>query len=109
VWKVTGKGKETILHSFAGGASDGCNTVAGPILDSKDDLYGNTSLCGASGDGTAWELSKTGTLTLLHSFAGGADGSVPYGELLRTARGELYGTTLEGGTDDYGTIWSYVP
>jgi uncharacterized repeat protein (TIGR03803 family) len=109
VWKVSSKGKETILHNFAGGSSDGCNTVAGVVLDSKRSLYGNTSLCGASGYGTAWKLSRKSTLTLLHSFAGGTDGAVPYGELLRTAKGELHGTTLEGGTSDYGTLWSYLP
>lgn len=78
------------------------------VLDSKDNIYGNTSLCGASGQRTAWGLSG-GMLTLLHGFAGGTDGSVAYGELLRTAKGELYGTTLEGGTADYGTVWSYLP
>ncbi|HEX4160364.1 MAG TPA: choice-of-anchor tandem repeat GloVer-containing protein [Rhizomicrobium sp.] len=109
VWEVNSKGAETVLHDFAGGTADGCNTVAGVVLDWKDDIYGNTSLCGASGQGTVWELGNTGTLTLLHSFAGGADGSVAYGELLRTAKGELYGTTLEGGTADYGTVWSYLP
>ncbi len=109
VWEVNGRGAETVLHDFAGGAADGCSTVAGVVLDSKDNIYGNTSLCGASGQGTAWELNNKNTLTLLHSFAGGADGSVAYGELLRTAKGELYGTTLEGGTADYGTLWSYLP
>jgi len=109
VWEVSKKRKETILHSFAGGSSDACYTVAGVVLDSEDNVYGNSSLCGASGEGTAWKLSKKGTLTLLHSFAGGSDGAVPYGELLRTANGELYGTTLEGGTDGYGTVWSYLP
>jgi uncharacterized repeat protein (TIGR03803 family) len=109
VWEVGHKGAETILHNFAGGASDGCNTVAGVVLDSKENIYGNTSLCGASGEGTAWELNNKGAITLLHSFAGGTDGSVAYGELLRTASGELYGTTLEGGSADYGTVWSYLP
>jgi uncharacterized repeat protein (TIGR03803 family) len=108
VWQVSRKGAETLLHAFAGGTSDGCSTVAGVVLDSKNNIYGNTSLCGAYGEGTAWELSG-GAITLLHSFAGGADGSVAYGELLRTAKGELYGTTLEGGSADYGTIWSYLP
>jgi len=109
VWEVSAQGQETILHNFAGGSSDACYTVAGVLLDSKDNIYGNSSLCGTSGEGTAWELSKEGALTLLHSFAGGSDGAVPYGELLGTAKGELYGTTLEGGTADYGTLWSYLP
>jgi uncharacterized repeat protein (TIGR03803 family) len=78
------------------------------VLDSSDNVYGNTSLCGAHGAGTAWKLSG-GTLSLLHSFAGGADGSVAYGELLLTNSGLIYGTTLEGGASDYGTVWSYMP
>lgn len=109
VWKTNKKSKETILHNFAGGSSDACNTVAGVVLGSHGNVYGNSSLCGASGDGTAWQLSKKGTLTLLHSFSNSPDGSVAYGELLRTAGGELFGSTLEGGTGGFGTVWSYVP
>jgi uncharacterized repeat protein (TIGR03803 family) len=110
VWEVTKKGKETILHNFAGGTSDSCNPVASVVLDSKDNLYDNSG-CAAYGYGAAWELSKKGTLTLLHSFAGSPDdGAGPFGaELLRTAKGELYGVTLEGGTAGYGTVWSYLP
>ena len=53
-----------------------------------------------------YELSKTGTLTLLHSFAAsGSDGSDPGGGLIRDAKGNLYGTTLAGGSSGYGTVW----
>src|SRR5208283_3225729 len=69
VWKVSKKGKETILHNFAGGTSDGCNPEAGVVLDSNGNFYGDTVYCGASSQGTVWELSPKGALTLLHSFA----------------------------------------
>jgi uncharacterized repeat protein (TIGR03803 family) len=115
VWKVSRKGKETILHSFAGGLSDGCNPSAGVVLDSEGNMYGNTNRCGAYRYGTVWELSKDGRLTLLHSFDL-SDGADPVGELLRTAKGELFGTTWEGGSSGSGcygygcgTVWSYVP
>jgi uncharacterized repeat protein (TIGR03803 family) len=114
VWRVSKKGKETILHSFAGGSTDGCQPSAGVVLDSKDNLYGNTSGCGANGYGAVWELSKKGKLTLLHSFDY-SDGDYPQGELLRTAKGELFGTTVWGGDlsgcngGGCGTVWSYVP
>jgi uncharacterized repeat protein (TIGR03803 family) len=36
--------------------------------------------------------------TVLHSFAGGADGATPYGSLMRGSNGSFYGTTFEGGT-----------
>jgi uncharacterized repeat protein (TIGR03803 family) len=116
IWKVSAKGKETILHNFAGGTSDGCYPVAGVTLDSKGNLYGNTDECGGTGCdgygcGTVWELSAKGRLTLLHSFDG-SDGVLPNGEVLRTTNGTLFGTTPEGGTgcdDGCGTVWSYVP
>ena len=113
IWKVSKNGKETILHSFAGGASDGCYPNAGVARDSKGNLYGVTDSCGANGYGTLYELSPQGRLTLLHSFTG-LDGSNPNGEVLRTSEGRLFGTTFEGGTGicgsyGCGTVWSYVP
>jgi uncharacterized repeat protein (TIGR03803 family) len=108
VWKVSPDGTETILHNFAGGKSDGCEPIAGVVLDSKGNLYGNTQLCGAWNYGTVWRLSTKGKLKLLHSFAY-SDGAFPIGELLRTATGELFGTTNAGGSSYYGTVWSYVP
>ncbi len=109
VWKVSKQGKETILHSFAEGTSDGCYPVGGVALDSKGNLYGNTPGCGANYYGTVWELSKK-TLTLLHSFAR-TDGYSPQGDVFRNAKGDLYGTTAFGGSGspDGGTVWAYVP
>jgi uncharacterized repeat protein (TIGR03803 family) len=43
------------------------------------------------------------TFRLLHTFAGGADGIAPKGNLLLYAK--LYGTTVDGGTPGYGTIF----
>jgi uncharacterized repeat protein (TIGR03803 family) len=109
VWKVSKKGGETILHNFAGGKSDGCYPAAGVVRDSKGNLYGNTLSCGASGYyGSLWELHLKGKLTLLHSFAQ-SDGAFPYGDVLRTAKGTLYGTTYYGGCCFYGTVWKYKP
>ena len=108
IWKVSKKGKETILHSFAGYPWDGCYPFASVARDSKGNLYGVTSGCGANNWGALYELSASGTLTLLHSFSG-TDGEYPYGEVLLTAKGELFGTATSGGAYGYGTVWSYVP
>lgn len=108
IWKVSKKGKETILHSFAGGTSDGCNPGAGVTRGSKGNLYGVTYYCGAQGGGALYELSAKGSLTLLQSFYG-SFGAYPFGEVLRTTKGTLFGTAYEGGTYDAGTVWSYVP
>jgi uncharacterized repeat protein (TIGR03803 family) len=108
VWEVSKNGVETILHNFAGSPSDGDAPAAGIVLDSKGNLYGNTTGGGANGYGTVWQLTAKGTLTLLHSFDD-SDGVYPYGEVLRTTNGELFGTTSGGGAHYYGTVWSYVP
>jgi uncharacterized repeat protein (TIGR03803 family) len=113
IWRVCKKGKETILHNFAGGASDGCYPPAGVIRDSKGNLYGVAVECGANGYGALYELGVGGMFTLLHSFAG-RDGAQPAGEVWQTAKGELFGTADLGGTrncsgDACGTVWSYVP
>ncbi len=104
VWKVSKVGKEALLHSFARGSSDGEAPLAGVILDAKGNLYGDTWAGGTSGLGTVYELSKKGTMTLLHSFVG-SDGEFPVGGVTLDAEGNLYGTTYEGGTGNAGTVW----
>lgn len=49
------------------------------------------------GIGTVFEISPTGTLTTLHSFAG-SDGSEPTAGLIQAANGIFYGTTFSGGS-----------
>jgi uncharacterized repeat protein (TIGR03803 family) len=115
VWRVSNKGKETILHDFFCSSSDGCYPQAGVTQDSKGNLYGLTTGQSTLSLGTLYELSKKGTVTLLHRFSG-TDGEYPIGELLRTADGTLFGTAAFGGTSGprcggygCGTVWSYVP
>jgi uncharacterized repeat protein (TIGR03803 family) len=47
-------------------------------------------------------------LTLLHEFTGKPDGQIPIG-LVEGQDGLLYGTTLEGGTNNEGTIYAIGP
>jgi uncharacterized repeat protein (TIGR03803 family) len=95
------------LHNFAGYPSDGCYPFASVAQDSKGNLYGVTSGCGANNWGSLYELSASGKFTLRHSFSG-ADGEYPYGEVL-AAKSKLFGTATSGGTYGYGTVWSYAP
>lgn len=107
VWKVNKYGKEKLLHSFAGGTSDGEYPLAGVIMDANGDLYGNTETGGASNVGTVYEVNKSGQFTLLHSFDG-TDGKYPYGSFAQNAKGTLFGTTQNGGTIGYGTVWKLI-
>jgi uncharacterized repeat protein (TIGR03803 family) len=104
VWKVSKNRTETILHNFAG-ASDGQSPLAGVILDAAGNIYGTTNTGGASGFGTAFEVNKNGKFTLLHTFTGGTDGKYLYGGLILDPKGRIYGTTINGGTGGYGTVW----
>jgi uncharacterized repeat protein (TIGR03803 family) len=107
VWKVSASGKEKVLHSFAGGTTDGEYPLAGVIVDAKGNVYGNTETGGSADVGTVYEISKTGKFTLLHSF-NGTDGKYPYGSFVQNAKGTLFGTTQNGGTIGYGTVWKIV-
>lgn len=104
VFKLDKAGKFSVLYSFTGGV-DGGAPYAGLIGDAAGNLYGTTYIGGASGQGTVFKLDKNGNETVLHSFAGGADGSSPYAGLIRDAAGNLYGTTVYGGTSNRGTIF----
>ncbi len=107
-------GAEPVLHSFSG--SDGSIPKGGLIRGQNGVLYGTTEEGGAFGLGTVFALSGTGSLTTLHSFAGGtSDGELPFGGLVRDAHGNLYGTTENGGDTacngpyGCGTVWMLSP
>jgi uncharacterized repeat protein (TIGR03803 family) len=54
VFKLDSTGKETVLHTFTGGA-DGANPYAGVVADPEGDLYGTTPFGGA-GFGVVFKL-----------------------------------------------------
>jgi uncharacterized repeat protein (TIGR03803 family) len=98
------KGVETVLYTF-GGNSDGANPEAGLTIDSKGDLYGTTTAGGASGEGTVFEISKAGQHTILYSFGGANDGTLPVAGVTLDTKGDLYGSTSTGGLYGFGTIF----
>ncbi|MEW6437555.1 MAG: choice-of-anchor tandem repeat GloVer-containing protein [Pseudomonadota bacterium] len=67
VYELTPNGSggynETILHSFAGGTSDGANPYSALVMDSSGNLYGTTANGGANGHGTIFEIAMPTTLT----------------------------------------------
>ncbi|MFL6689171.1 MAG: choice-of-anchor tandem repeat GloVer-containing protein [Alphaproteobacteria bacterium] len=102
VFRVTPKGKETLLHSFGGG-SDGSRPDAGLVIDDAGNFYGTTSGGGAAGHGTVFRITPSGGERVIYSFAGGSDGAYPAAGLVRDAAGNFYGTTANGGLDCDGT------
>jgi uncharacterized repeat protein (TIGR03803 family) len=106
VFKVTPSGIETVLYTFAGGSGDGATPEAGVIQGRDGNFYGSTLQGGASGLGTVFELTPSGTETILHAFAGGSgDGANPGANLVQASDGNLYGTTAAGGPGGHGTFF----
>jgi uncharacterized repeat protein (TIGR03803 family) len=96
VYRLDSTGQQTVLHSFSGGI-DGGHPDAGVVRDNAGNLYGTAYSGGAAGLGVIFRVSSDGAETVLHSFAGGPDGALPYAGLLRDIAGNLYGTTSAGG------------
>src|ERR1700759_3913226 len=60
----------------------------------------------------AESAQATGKEKVLHSFTGyatGQDGGLPYGGVVLDDAGNLYGTTFNGGANDYGTVFKIAP
>ena len=113
VYEVSPSGIETVLYSFCAqaGCKDGSSPEAGLVLDAKGNLYGTTySGGGPKKRGTVFEVSPSGTETVLHSFnAKGTDGYNPSASLVMDAKGNLYGTTYAGGAHGGGTVFEVTP
>src|SRR5580704_637570 len=97
---------ETVLYSFANSSGGTNPRYATPLLDTNGNLYGTTNYGGAHGYGTVFKLTPSGTETILHSFdVNGTDGAYPVASLVMY-KGNLYGTTVEGGTYNIdGTVF----
>jgi len=111
VFKLNANGTETVPYTFSG-TPDGASPYAGLVPGAKGNFYGTTFSGGAYGDGTVFKVTKYGKYlreTVLYSFTGGADGAKPVAGLVRDAAGNLYGTTTEGGTYGYGTVFELTP
>jgi uncharacterized repeat protein (TIGR03803 family) len=92
-------GTASVLYSFTGD-EDGEYPASELVTDAAGNLYGTTVEGGDFNAGTVFQLSRSGdtwTKTVLHHFAGFADGLNPYGGVAIDAQGNLYGTTTAGG------------
>ncbi len=72
------------------------------VFDAAGTLYGTTSAGGASSAGTVFALKRTAgawSERAVYSFSNdGADGQSPMSGLVLNSAGNLFGTTLKGGT-----------
>jgi uncharacterized repeat protein (TIGR03803 family) len=105
VFSVTKGRREKVLHRFSDGP-DGAYPY-GSLIDENGMLYGTTFHGGTSGAGTVFSVKLTGEEMVLYRFgaSGGSDDGMYPLAALTDVNGTLYGTTLDGGADDYGSVF----
>jgi len=136
VFKIARSGSgwiETPIYKFTG-VPDGANPMARVIVGPDGALYGTTVMggtgscdIGSRGCGTVFKLQPPPTFcasflcqwraTILYSFASFADGAWPEAELVFDQAGNIYGSTITGGTGPCsygsyggcGTIFKLTP
>jgi uncharacterized repeat protein (TIGR03803 family) len=99
----------TVLYSQAGWGISG--SFRNLIMTAAGDLYGTTHCDGVNNAGTVYELtpaSGSWNYISLYVFTGGSDGLYSFSNLV-FEQGKLYGTTNEGGADNYGVVFEVTP
>jgi uncharacterized repeat protein (TIGR03803 family) len=86
-----GTGAVTLLHSF--NFTDGLGPRGGLSLGLDGNFYGTTYQGGAHSAGEVFQITPSGTLTVIYSFANGTDSAYPYTPPVPAPDGNLYGTT----------------
>lgn len=103
--------KESVLYHFQG--TDGQTPHDTLIADDAGALYGTTEFGSANYRGTVFKLTPSGSgfnESVLYSFKGYPnDGQYPEAGLIADRKGTLYGTTYEGGTNGFGTVFKVAP
>jgi uncharacterized repeat protein (TIGR03803 family) len=111
---TTGTWIVTVLHNFTGNP-DGINPFIHCmplVFDSAGNIYGTTELGGAAGQGIVFKLIPPKTTggawaeKILHTFKDdGVDGKHPLAEVTLDQQGNVFGTTISGGTHNQGTAY----
>ena len=111
----------SVLYNFCARGGANCTDGKNPktvLIEAAGHFYGTTYVGGAHNGGTVFELTPNATPTkwtetVLYSFcaqAGCTDGVYPEGGVIRDAAGDLYGTTMNGGTSfSMGTVFELRP
>jgi uncharacterized repeat protein (TIGR03803 family) len=110
VFRINASGVEKVLYSFCAQQScaDGASPFDGLIMDKSGNFYGTTYSGGAHGQGTVFKINASGIESVLYSFcaaSGCSDGANPYAGVVMDTAGNLYGTTLGGGSLNNGTVF----
>jgi len=106
VYKITATGTHTVLYSFGPGSGGG---PAGKLVEDGNtgNLYGTQPLAG--GCGLVFELTPAGVETTFYLFGARRGDACEPGPgdpgLVMDAQGNLFGTTVFGGTVGWGAVF----
>jgi uncharacterized repeat protein (TIGR03803 family) len=101
IFKITPTGALTTLYNFCSktNCADGSRPLAG-LVQARDGSFYGTTEGGTTENGTVFRFTSTGQFKTLYTFctvSGCLDGNTPYGPLVVTAKGTVYGTASGGG------------
>jgi len=96
----------TVLYDFGTNSGDP-QSPQGHFAQARDGNLYSTSPYGGNGYGTVFQLTPAGKMNVVLPFTSlnGGHGAYPVSGLTLGTDGNLYGTTISDGTDDYGTVF----
>lgn len=93
-----------------GFASEGDSPIGSLMQTSSGKMFGVAISGGINDEGVLFEYDlSTDTYTNKIHFDGANIGAAPFGRLLQTSNGRLFGLTNIGGVNDFGTLYEYIP
>lgn len=109
VFTMNSAGVVTPFHSFDG--TDGGNPGAPLIQATNGNFYSVANAAGATstgcteGCGTLFEITPAGVFTILENFDK-TNGAFPFGALVQSTNGTVYGAASQGGSSNLGVVFS---
>ncbi|HEV2840732.1 MAG TPA: choice-of-anchor tandem repeat GloVer-containing protein [Chthoniobacterales bacterium] len=110
IFKVDLDGRNLTVLQHMDASTTGAYPQSRLLLGTDGVLYGTATEGGDYGTGTIFKLNPDGSdFTILKSLEYPSAGTSPYAGLIEGVNGKLYGSTLRGGTYDWGTVFEINP
>ena len=104
VFKIAA-GTSTVSTLMSFNRTNGQNPIAGLVADASGNLYGTTIYGGSSAYGTVFKIAAGTNMFSTLATLDYTNGQDAFSGLITDASGNLYGTTTEGGSGTYGTVY----
>lgn len=105
IYAVSKTGEYKVVHRFDP-ATDGTAAPRGSLAKGPDGTLYGVTVGGSASPGSVFALSPSGQLRLLYRFIHPEKAHAPVAGLLLASNGLLYGTTIRGGRQDDGVVFS---